>query len=77
VWDNKVFNGSNICVDPLSHEIRCVNWVIVVEQIHVAVIVMLIDIRQNFLLKKFCIRLSVCALQDVKLSQAVETEALK
>lgn len=74
--NDEVFNSSNICVNPVADKIWFVDWMVIVEQIHLSVIIVLLNIRQNFQLKKLSISFSVSALQNVEFSQSMKTETL-
>ncbi len=75
--NHKIFSSSNIVANSLTHMVGVVNGMIVVKQIHVTVVVVLVNIGQHFLLQEFGVRLFVSALQNVQHSQAMKAKAEK
>ncbi len=73
--NNKVFDIPNIGCYPLLYEIGIVCRMVVVQQQNIAVIVVLIDVRQNTLFQKVSVSLFGKAINNKKLSQTMETKA--
>ncbi len=74
--NNKVFDIPNIGSYPLLHEIGIVCRMVVMQQQNIAVIVVLIDVRQNILFQKVSVSLFGKAINNKKLSQTMETKAM-